>query len=134
DGAVQAVLKGNPRYTPPLNNKALFRRDDHLCLYCGERFSEKLLSRDHVTPVSRGGQDNWANVVTACKRCNNLKGARTPEQCGLQLLAVPFVPTHAEYVYLQGRCILADQMEFLRAHFPRRSPLHQRLRSGGSAR
>src|SRR5690554_4318457 len=48
DGAVQAVLKGNPRYTPPLNNKALFRRDDHLCLYCGERFSEKLLSRDHV--------------------------------------------------------------------------------------
>ena len=43
------------------------------------------------------------------------------------LLAVPFVPTHAEYIYLQGRRVLADQMEFLRAHFPRSSPLHQRI-------
>jgi hypothetical protein len=30
-------------------------------------------------------------------------------------------------VYLQGRRVLADQMDFLRAHFPRSSPLHQRL-------
>ena len=32
-----------------------------------------------------------------------------------------------EYVYLQGKRVLADQMDFLRAHFPRSSPLHQRL-------
>jgi hypothetical protein len=31
----------------------------------------------------------------------------------MELLAIPFKPTHAEYVYLQGRKILADQMEFL---------------------
>ena len=42
-------------------------------------------------------------------------------------LAIPFTPNHAEYVYLQGRRVLADQMDFLRAHFPRSSPLHQRL-------
>jgi len=48
------------------------------------------------------------------------------------LLAVPFVPTHAEYIYLSGRRILADQMEFLLAHFPRNSPLHERV-SVGSA-
>ncbi len=30
----------------------------------------------------------------------------------MQLIAVPFVPTHAEYIYLSGRRILADQMEF----------------------
>ncbi|HCF74491.1 MAG TPA: HNH endonuclease, partial [Gammaproteobacteria bacterium] len=41
--------------------------------------------------------------------------------------AVPFVPTHAEYIYLSGRRILADQMEFLLAHFPRNSPLHRRI-------
>jgi hypothetical protein len=29
-------------------------------------------------------------------------------------------------VYLQGRRVLSDQMEFLKAHFPRKSPLHQR--------
>jgi hypothetical protein len=42
------------------------------------------------------------------------------------LLAVPFTPTHAEYIYLMGRNVLADQMEFLRAHFPRSSPLLRR--------
>ena len=38
-----------------------------------------------------------------------------------------FVPTYAEYIYLKGRRVLADQMEFLLGHFPRTSPLHTRL-------
>jgi len=117
-------------YTPPLSNKALFRRDQSLCLYCGERFPNALLSRDHVKPLSQGGVDTWGNVVTACKRCNNHKAGRTPEQAGMQLLAIPFTPTHAEYVYLQGRRILADQMEFLLAHFPRNSRLRRRVEQG----
>ena len=55
-------------YVPPLNNETLFRRDAHLCLYCGQRFPSSQLSRDHVTPLSRGGKDAWNNVVTACRR------------------------------------------------------------------
>ena len=116
---------------PPLSNKALFRRDQNLCLYCGVRFPNYQLSRDHVSPVSKGGQDIWANVVTACKRCNNHKASRTPEEAGMQLVAIPFTPTHAEYIYLQGRQILADQMEFLLAHFPRTSVLRRRVEAGG---
>lgn len=115
------------KYSPPLSNQALFRRDNHLCLYCGYQFRHSDLSRDHVKPLSQGGLDLWGNVVTACKRCNNHKAGRTPEQAGMQLLAIPFMPTHAEYVYLQGRRVLSDQMEFLKAHFPRKSPLHHRL-------
>jgi len=126
-GRNRELLKLREAYVPPLNNPALFRRDTGLCLYCGETFHERDLSRDHVTPVIQGGQDSWNNVVTACRRCNNHKAGRTPEQAGMQLLAVPFTPTHAEYIYLQGRRVLADQMEFLRAHFPRTSPLHGRL-------
>ncbi|MCP1728167.1 5-methylcytosine-specific restriction endonuclease McrA [Natronospira proteinivora] len=121
------LRKQGYRYVPPLNNHTLFRRDARLCLYCGGRFQTGELSRDHVTPVAQGGRDHWNNVVTACKRCNNHKADRTPEQSGMQLLAVPFTPTHAEYVYLKGRRVLADQMEFLLAHFPRTSPLHERL-------
>ncbi len=114
-------------YVPPLNNKTLFRRDANLCLYCGERFMSRDLTRDHVTPLSKGGRDSWANVVTACRRCNNFKGGRRPEDAGLQLIAVPFTPTYAEYIYLKGRRVMADQMAFLLAHFPRSSPLHARL-------
>ncbi|MEE2766969.1 MAG: HNH endonuclease [Pseudomonadota bacterium] len=121
-----ALQKRSKKYVPPLNNPTLFKRDNHLCLYCGEHFSMGALSRDHVTPISLGGQDCWNNVVTACRRCNNYKAGRSPESAGMELLAIPFVPTHAEYVYLQGRRVLSDQMDFLRTHFPRKSPLRQR--------
>lgn len=127
-GNSHAVHRARHKYTPPLSNHALFARDARLCLYCGERFMTRDLSRDHVKPLSQGGDDVWVNVVTACKRCNNHKAGRTPEQAGIELLAIPFAPTHAEYVYLQGKRVLADQMEFLLAHFPRTSPLHERLR------
>lgn len=123
---------GNPGslsrdYVPPLNNETLFRRDANLCMYCGGRFSSSQLSRDHVRPFCQGGKDVWNNVVAACRRCNNQKASRTPEQAGMQLLAVPFTPTYAEYIYLKGRRVLADQMEYLLAHFPRTSPLHARI-------
>jgi len=125
--AVQSKYHHLPNYRPALTNKTLFARDGMLCLYCGKEFMRSELSRDHVTPVSQDGLDIWTNVVTACKRCNNYKAGRTPEQASMELIAVPFQPTHAEYVYLRGRKILADQMEFLKAHFPRTSPLRKRL-------
>lgn len=118
-------LRGD--YTPPLNNQTLFRRDGQICMYCGMRFAVSQLSRDHIRPFSQGGGDTWTNVVAACRRCNNAKASRTPEQAKMQLIAVPFTPTYAEYIYLKGRRVLADQMEYLRAHFPRSSPLHDRL-------
>jgi 5-methylcytosine-specific restriction endonuclease McrA len=127
-GDTHTVAKVRGDYTPPLNNQTLFKRDAYLCLYCGEHFSSSDLSRDHVTPMSKGGVDDWNNVVTACRRCNNHKAGRTPEQAGVELLAVPFTPSYAEYIYLKGRRVLADQMEYLLAHFPRSSPLHARLR------
>ena len=126
-GQSRGHLKRHPHYQPPLANLALFRRDAYLCLYCGGKFNGSQLSRDHVKPLSLGGCDAWQNVVSACRRCNHHKGGRTPEDAGMQLLAVPFVPTHAEYIYLSGRTILSDQMTFLLGHFPRNSPLHLRI-------
>lgn len=127
DGNNQSRYHHRSCYTPPLSNRTLFSRDNSMCLYCGHYFQKSDLSRDHVTPVSQAGQDVWSNVVTACKRCNNYKAGRTPEEAGMELLAVPFSPTHAEYIYLRGRRVMADQMAFLKAHFPRTSPLHERL-------
>ena len=31
----------------------------------------------------------------------------------MQLIAVPFTPTYAEYIYLKGRRVLADQMQYV---------------------
>lgn len=107
-------------FTPTLTNTLLFARDRQICLYCGERHSVRELSRDHVMPTSRGGQDVWTNCVTACRRCNNRKGNLTPEQADMQLLAVPFAPNRHEYFYLSNRDVLADQMDFLKARFSKR--------------
>ena len=77
------------------------------------------LSRDHVIPTSKGGSDIWTNVVTSCRRCNNRKADRTPEQANMELLAIPFVPNQYEFLYLSNHAVLADQMEFLSARFSR---------------
>ena len=110
---------------PPLSNRELFLRDGYLCMYCGQEYSPQMLTRDHVMPLSRGGRNCWSNVVTACRACNHAKRAHTPEEAGMALLAVPFVPNRAEYLVLSNRRILIDQMEFLRKRFRRGSRLKQ---------
>lgn len=45
------------------------------CSYCGEKQSRKLkMTRDHLTPVSEGGQTVRKNILPACGSCNSSKG------------------------------------------------------------
>ncbi|MBF8270001.1 MAG: HNHc protein [Gammaproteobacteria bacterium] len=119
-----ALFKQHTKRTiPPLTNRELFLRDAHLCMYCGHQHCESELTRDHVTPLSRGGTDRWSNVVTACRICNTRKGNRNPEAANMPLLAIPYVPNWAEYLALSNRKILADQMEFLKSQFSGRPML-----------
>jgi len=109
---------------PPLTNRALFKRDQNLCLYCGRSFSDRDLTRDHVMPISRGGKDLWRNVVAACRRCNQHKSNRLLNECSMELLALPYTPNYFEYLAIVNHHrILGDQMEFLKAHFPKNSRL-----------
>lgn len=111
---------------PALTNRRLFRRDRNMCLYCGDHLHDCELTRDHIVPVSRGGTDTWENVVTACRACNHRKADMSLDEIealGMRLLAVPFAPNRAEGLVLANREILADQMEFLRAHAGQRDVL-----------
>jgi 5-methylcytosine-specific restriction endonuclease McrA len=76
---------------PAVTRREVLRRDKHTCQYCG---STKHLTLDHVIPVSKGGKDTWDNIVTACERCNNRKGDRTPQQTGMVLRTTPKAPVH----------------------------------------
>ena len=71
----------------------------------------------------RGGTDTWENVVTACRECNRRKGRQLPEECGMQLLVVPYAPNRAEALILENRHVTGDQMEFLKRHASRRAKL-----------
>lgn len=126
-GSSKIHLAGCVPYLGRHCNTKLFERDRYLCAYCGVRFERQALTRDHVMPVSRGGQDEWTNVVTACGRCNRRKDARTPDEAHMPLLYVPYQPNWYEDFILQmgGRVILADQMDFLAAQLPK----HSRVRA-----
>ncbi len=100
---------------PPLTNRELFGRDRHTCMYCLTSLPERQLARDHVVPLSRGGQNVRTNVVTACRACNQRKADRLLEHTGMRLQAVPYGPSRAQWLILRNRHILADQMAFLKA-------------------
>ncbi len=112
------------RQTPALSNPKLFARDRGVCAYCGHRFHLEDLTREHIVPTSRGGQDTWMNCITACRPCNGHKGNRLPEELSMSLMYLPYTPNLHEDMILRGRRILADQMEFLLASVPRHSRLH----------
>ncbi len=116
-----------PEIPPSLAGKGgrllLFARDRWMCAYCGGVFDERVLSKDHILPVSRGGQDTWMNAVAACKSCNNRKSNRLPHEAGMELLFSPYVPNRSEGLILRNRKILADQMDFLLSRVPKGSRL-----------
>jgi 5-methylcytosine-specific restriction endonuclease McrA len=43
------------------------------CHYCGRDVGAKALTLDHIVPLVRGGRSIRANMVPACKDCNNKK-------------------------------------------------------------
>lgn len=45
------------------------------CAYCGRRgdYWRSLMTLDHVTPRSHGGDDAWMNITASCFRCNSSK-------------------------------------------------------------
>jgi 5-methylcytosine-specific restriction endonuclease McrA len=70
----------------------IYLRDGFRCQYCGSASMTKDLTLDHVIPVSRGGQKSWTNIVTACRRCNQKKGNRSPHDADMPLRNKPVVP------------------------------------------
>ncbi len=109
--------------TPTLTNRKLFARDRMVCAYCGRVFKHDDLTREHIQPRSRGGQDNWQSVVSACRSCNNLKADRCPHEAGMALLYAPYVPSLYEDFILSSRHIRADVMEWLLQRVPKGSRL-----------
>lgn len=106
-----------------VEREILYMRDRFICAYCGDKVVPSKLTIDHVHPKSRGGKNVWENAVTACKPCNHTKADRTPEEAGMPLLYVPYIPTLAEKYILKNRNILSDQMDFLESKIPVNSRL-----------
>jgi len=108
---------------PAFSKEMLLARDRYVCAYCAQKFRAGQLDVEHIHPKSRGGEDSWMNCVAACKACNTRKANRRPEEAGMTLHYVPYVPNRYEAFILSNRRILADQMEFLLMGVPKHSRL-----------
>jgi hypothetical protein len=109
--------------TPTLSKPKLLRRDRHTCAYCANVLPERDLQAEHIVPQSRGGAWSWMNLVTACGYCNARKAARTPEEAGMPLVYLPYVPNRFEAFLLDGRHVRADVHDWLAARLPKHSRL-----------
>ncbi len=98
-----------PYRTLPLSRKNVYLRDNYTCAYCG---STKNLTIDHILPRSRGGEDSWLNLITACEKCNTKKGNKTPEEAGMSFLFPPYKPSYFSF-FLKNRKIPKEWEPFL---------------------
>jgi hypothetical protein len=80
-----------------LTKRNILIRDGFKCVYCGDH---KNLTLDHLIPKSRGGKNDWLNLVTCCDPCNKKKGDKTPEESGMTLLRKPSKPNY--YTFLKS--------------------------------
>ncbi len=110
-------VTGEPKFC----RRSILLRDRYRCQYCGERFDAQELTFDHVVPRSKGGRTVWTNILTACLRCNGLKGSAEANFSGrrgvmsgdgrLRPLKEPKRPTAAELMRAGLECLPPDIQE-----------------------
>ena len=95
------------RFRRQVTNTFLFARDSYSCQYCGTHRRDlkgrRFLTRDHVRPISRGGDNSWQNVVTACSSCNHRKADQLPAEAGMVLRTAPAEPNYVNLVWAVRR-------------------------------
>lgn len=112
------------RFRRKVTNVFLFARDNYTCQYCGKHESAfrdykghaNKLTRDHVKPLSKGGENSWTNCVTSCSPCNARKDDKTPEEAGMKLLKIPHEP-HLVALMWTVRKMTAKQRKYVTLFF-----------------
>lgn len=83
----------------PLSRNNIYRRDNHRCIYCGDK---NFLTLDHIHPKSKGGQNTWKNLVTCCNKCNVTKGDMTLHEflkiTGYKMSHKPYIPNYIQFI------------------------------------
>ena len=82
----------------PYSRRQVFKRDNNTCVRCGTQ-ERSSLTIEHIIPRSRFEAinrernlpyrcDSFENCVVLCRKCNQTKGNRLPEEIGWKLVGV----------------------------------------------
>ncbi len=61
-------------YNVPEKRLKIFERDGYKCHYCAKQLTRFSATLDHIQPASKGGDNSFDNLVTACLHCNAERG------------------------------------------------------------
>ena len=81
------------RYGRKPSGRQIWERDKGVDQYTGKLLTYDDASVDHVIPVSRGGQNEWNNMVLTHKKVNFQKGNKFNDEVGLKLIREPKRPS-----------------------------------------
>jgi len=93
------LIRSVYRARVPFSKRNVLIRDGFTCAYCGTKGSK--MTMDHIIPRSKGGGSSFENCVACCRRCNTLKGNRTPSEAHMYLQIRPKQPTISEFLRLR---------------------------------
>jgi 5-methylcytosine-specific restriction endonuclease McrA len=72
---VKAILRKSTRAVDQTINWNCFRRDNYTCRYCGN--NKIALTVDHLVRWEEGGPSTEANMLSACRKCNKVRGDKS---------------------------------------------------------
>lgn len=72
-----------------INSYAIFKKDNWTCRMCSTKvqkvniYADDAAELDHIIPISRGGTHSIDNVQTLCRKCNQFKSDKMPDELEL---------------------------------------------------
>lgn len=59
-------------------SKQILKRDNYTCNYCNQVGG--ILEIDHIMPITKGGTNDFHNLITSCRKCNRQKKDKTVQE------------------------------------------------------
>lgn len=88
DAVTRHPAASGGKWIRPNKRLAIYLRDGLACVYCGTSVEDDDcggLTLDHVRPHSKGGSNAADNLVTACRRCNSARQARSVREFAIRV-------------------------------------------------
>jgi hypothetical protein len=93
---VLSYVKLRPFATQHVVRRVVYARDNWTCQYCGKGVDRKTATLDHIKPRSRGGENSYSNLTTACGPCNRKKADKLPMEAHMFPKTTPKAPSYVQ--------------------------------------
>lgn len=109
--------KVHPLFISP-NKENIWKRDGAACAYCRTPLKLNEVTLDHIHPKSKGGSNDWLNLVSACQTCNCKKADELLHNIrDMELSVQPFIPRRTSILYRLDAYEIENMPEFWKHFF-----------------